>query len=363
MKQELRKALALLLCAVFCLTLALPAAAAEDTQGQTAAKAKVYAAYADFLQMYKTAQDNRFYVGNTTSAEAQKINSELFNLPYAKLYYTLVDLANDGVPELFIATDVNTPLGDTSSGYRVDGYRIYDTYGYAQGQGGRLFDTYSMGYRALYSIMEDGIILCSGSGGAYSHSMIYYGLGTDSLVPQQVCFAEYDGSEGSDKWYSGKNNYNVKQQISGTAYQNLLTSYTYKSNCKWYALGDLSGLREALGLNEITVFVNGKALDCDQAPVIENGRTLVPLRAIFESLGATVDWNAATRSVSSTRGETSIELSIGSKTMYKNGTGIALDVPAQIVGDRTMVPVRAVAEAFGATVVWDSEAREVYITQ
>lgn len=113
--------------------------------------------------------------------------------------------------------------------------------------------------------------------------------------------------------------------------------------------------------NPISVILNGTVLSFDQPPVIIDGRTLVPLRAIFEAMGATVDWVQATQSITSIKSETTIRLSIGSNVLYKNDMPIYLDVPAQIINDRTMVPVRAIAEAFGADVTWDGDARTVYI--
>ena len=115
---------------------------------------------------------------------------------------------------------------------------------------------------------------------------------------------------------------------------------------------------------DITVTLNGEAIDfADQAPAIVEGRTLVPLRAIFEALGASVEWDQATKTVSSTLGEDSISLSVGSTTLVKNGEDITLDVPAQIINSRTMVPARAIAEAYGVGVEWDAATRTVVLTQ
>jgi len=117
---------------------------------------------------------------------------------------------------------------------------------------------------------------------------------------------------------------------------------------------------------DITVTLNGEVVDCESygspATIVE-GRTLVPLRAIFEALGATVEWDNATRSVSSTLGDDSITLAVGSTTLIKNGEDITLDVPAQIINDRTMVPARAIAEAYGVGVEWDAATRTVILTQ
>lgn len=114
----------------------------------------------------------------------------------------------------------------------------------------------------------------------------------------------------------------------------------------------------------ITITVDGTYVNCaeyGQLPVIVEGRTLVPLRSVFEALGATVEWDNATRSVKSVKGEVTIVLAVDSKEMIVNGEVKVLDVPAQIMNERTMVPVRAVAEAFGAIVEWNNETRTVVI--
>lgn len=125
-----------------------------------------------------------------------------------------------------------------------------------------------------------------------------------------------------------------------------------------------AGLPSASGNSgNISVTVNGKAVNFDQPPIIVNDRTLVPVRAIFEVLGASVDWNNDTETVTSKRGNVTITLTIGSNIMYKNGTAITLDVPAQIVSDRTLVPVRAIAEAFDCNVDWNDNTQTVIITE
>lgn len=106
---------------------------------------------------------------------------------------------------------------------------------------------------------------------------------------------------------------------------------------------------------------NGK-IAFDQVPVIENGRTLVPLRAIFERIGATVEWDGATQTVKATKGDTTISLTIDNTTAYKNGEAITLDVPAKILNGRTLVPVRFVADCFGVDVEWVQETQTVLLT-
>jgi len=117
-----------------------------------------------------------------------------------------------------------------------------------------------------------------------------------------------------------------------------------------------------MGATTINIQVDGKTLSFDQPPIIENGRTLVPLRGIFEALGAEVTWNDLTKTAFATKGNTLIFLDIGSTVMHKNGTDIPLDVPAKIYNNRTLVPARAISEALGATVEWNDITKTVSIS-
>lgn len=96
-------------------------------------------------------------------------------------------------------------------------------------------------------------------------------------------------------------------------------------------------------------------------PQTVQGRVLVPLRGVFEKLGAYVDWVPATQTVVAQKGDTYIELRIGSPSATVNGRQAVLDVPAALLGGRTMVPLRFLGEALGATVVWDGATRTVNI--
>lgn len=112
---------------------------------------------------------------------------------------------------------------------------------------------------------------------------------------------------------------------------------------------------------DIMVTVNHVPVWFDQPPTIVNDRTLVPLRAIFEAMGAEVNWDPATRTVTATRGEDKLSLVIDTNIINKNGTDFEIDVPAMIIGDRTMVPARAIAESLGASVDWNPHTRTVII--
>lgn len=111
----------------------------------------------------------------------------------------------------------------------------------------------------------------------------------------------------------------------------------------------------------ISVLLNGKKLDFTQSPVIENGTTLVPMRAIFEAMGATVDWNNDTKTVTSVKGDTTISLTLNKNTATVNGKEISLAVPAKLINENTMVPLRFVSESLGADVNWNGESRTITI--
>lgn len=109
------------------------------------------------------------------------------------------------------------------------------------------------------------------------------------------------------------------------------------------------------------IVLDGKALTFQDAqPTIETGRTLVPLRAVLEALGAEVQWDGAANTVKATRGTTEIKLFIGGQA-YKNGQPVELDVPARIIDGRTMVPLRFVSEALDYFVNWDEKRQIITI--
>ena len=113
---------------------------------------------------------------------------------------------------------------------------------------------------------------------------------------------------------------------------------------------------------EIRVFVNGYQPTLDVPPFISEGTTFVPLRGVFEALNAKVSWDEAKQEVTIVRDELTLVLPINQNTALKNGQEIALDVPAQLVNGRAMVPVRFIVEALGEKVEWDPVDYAVRIT-
>lgn len=104
----------------------------------------------------------------------------------------------------------------------------------------------------------------------------------------------------------------------------------------------------------VTVIIDGQKQVYDQPAIVENGRTLVPMRGVFESLGATIQWDQKTKTVTGIKDDTTVKLKLGDKNAVVNGKLSPLDVPAKTKNGRTMVPLRFVSEALGAKVTWDS---------
>jgi len=132
-----------------------------------------------------------------------------------------------------------------------------------------------------------------------------------------------------------------------------------------YAANRAANIKEQLGETpaeqSITVLLNGNKLEFDVAPMIEDGRTLAPLRAIFEAVGMQVDY--ADGDITASKDGLEIALAINENAAYVNGEMHELDVPSRIVGERTLVPLRFICESANLTVEWDEATRTVLLTE
>ena len=127
----------------------------------------------------------------------------------------------------------------------------------------------------------------------------------------------------------------------------------------------ISGWRpaQAVSAGAINVTIDGSPVIFeDQHPVIIDGRTLVPVRGVFEMLGFEVSWNGDTRTASLSRADYVVNVTIDSYEFTANSMPLRLDVPAQIIGGRTMLPIRAVLESVGYSLEWDGAISTVVIT-
>ncbi len=113
---------------------------------------------------------------------------------------------------------------------------------------------------------------------------------------------------------------------------------------------------------DITIVMDGQVLPAEVPPIIQNGRTLVPLRTVAEALQLEVNWNAETQEIGLDGNGTTILMQIGSNQASKNGSSLSLAVPPVIFSGRAMVPVRFISEALGCHVGWDEAVRRVSIS-
>ena len=118
---------------------------------------------------------------------------------------------------------------------------------------------------------------------------------------------------------------------------------------------------DAEPLNLGSVIVKDNLIKFDAPPYIKGGRTLVPVRAITEGLGAEVSWDEATQSVTITKDGKVVVMNIGSGTVTVDGVPAVMDVPAEIACSRTYVPLRFLAEIYGLDVSWDGDTETIEI--
>lgn len=124
----------------------------------------------------------------------------------------------------------------------------------------------------------------------------------------------------------------------------------------------LGQLRSKMGVDKgVEAYVKGKEVAFDVRPVIKEGRTLVPVRALTEALGAQLSWDPVSRTVTVKAGDKEILLTIDSKTAVVNGTAVELDAAAAILEGRTVLPLRFVAEALGLNVQWEAETQTIVV--
>ncbi|RXT03990.1 copper amine oxidase N-terminal domain-containing protein [Ammoniphilus sp. CFH 90114] len=124
---------------------------------------------------------------------------------------------------------------------------------------------------------------------------------------------------------------------------------------------EVGKLMKQMGKVGVKALVNGVEPEMDVMPTIENGRTLVPFRALAEALGAEVVWNAETRTVTVTKDGVSVVITIDSMEATVDGQEYTLDVPAKINKGRTVIPLRFLSESLKAKVLWEQETQTVVV--
>lgn len=131
--------------------------------------------------------------------------------------------------------------------------------------------------------------------------------------------------------------------------------------CRSAAVAAITAAVFTPALADANLVLDGRKMDA--SPVIINERTYLPLRAVFEALGAYVEWDGQARTVYAQKRLYDISMTVGADVCRVNGEVLAIDAPVIIDGDgRTMVPVRAAGDALGCEVEWDADSRTVILT-
>jgi len=160
---------------------------------------------------------------------------------------------------------------------------------------------------------------------------------------------------------------NVKKEIQAVKKEAMKIRNELKKKMKSYYSGEELESIEALKaelegkfdelkvLGVDSILSNSAAFKFDAPPVIKDGRTLIPVRAITEGFKADVQWDGEERKVTIVKGDTTIELWLGNQTVIVNGEEVVLDTQPEIISDRTFVPLRFIAETLNLNVEWNEE--------
>lgn len=173
------------------------------------------------------------------------------------------------------------------------------------------------------------------------------------------------------EWVNEKNSLKKDREIIADKLELLEEEYEEALECNNTELADIlkveiTAIKSQISeinekLHQIRVFYKGEEIKNDVAPVIKEGRVLIPLRALAEIIGAEVAWNQETKSITLTKEDKVIEIVIGDKFFEINGNKVEIDVPAQLINNRTVVPVRFISENLNHQVNWDADNESVDI--
>jgi hypothetical protein len=241
-------------------------------------------------------------------------------------------------------------------------------YTYKNGQVIELYENTDRGFNKFFIDKEKhriGVGMGSGAGDGYD---VYNFNGTELEKTSDRFILEYDSAYDAYVYKeNGKYIPDAEVQSRFDFLRNGVRGYDLSLLDEYFSnLPDDSEVaadtNEDYTSNSITITVNGSVLDAPQAPYIENDTTMVPMRAIFEALGADVEYFSDTKSVIATKDGREIELTTGSDVMIADGVSTPLANSVVIKDSTMMIPLRAVSSALGASVDWDGDAKSITIT-
>ncbi len=140
-------------------------------------------------------------------------------------------------------------------------------------------------------------------------------------------------------------------RVSSADYIKVVREYDYESTTTVFTI------------NQTGYTVNGEAKTVAQAPFIKNNRTMLPIRAVAESLGLQVQWNGLTKTASFTNSDKVAAVTIGQEVLYVNGTPIPLSAKAELINGTTFVELHSLATAFGVQIAYDAATKQVIVSK
>ena len=172
-------------------------------------------------------------------------------------------------------------------------------------------------------------------------------------------------AETNDIHSQGTFGFRLRGKATNAGLDNLNTTYFDNLVVSTYGEGAPAAkpTEVKMTIGDTVGYINGEAKTLDAAPIIRDGRTMLPVRFVAEAFGATVGWDGATSTATVKTDDVEIKITIGAKVAYVNGAEVALDAPAFIENGRTYMPVRFVAENLGATVGWDGATSTATLTK
>lgn len=318
---------------------ALPAAAYENlynTEPAGISADSYYEGYSKIIDEYKGAYEEILKGNKNIYGQYPQVNYMFIMYNNGKALYALKDLDSDGTPELFI-------------GEKTEGSRSYTLFGMFAFKNGSVINMHTdIGERNRLFVLDTNELYMSGSSGAaYSSFEICSYNNGEFTVKDYYDWADdvttYNGSSiTKEEWQTAREN--TESRIA---------------DLDWKSADSFADEKPS---EHITVLFNGTELSFGVEPYIENGVTMVPMRAIFEALGAEVSYDFETKTITAVKGERNVVLTAGSLTAYINGESTALQCAPVIISGSAMVPLRFVSESLDASVEWNGSTRTVYIT-
>lgn len=329
-----------------------------------------------YMKDYPAMNNPDYFISTAITGDSGKEFLATLNTEQRALITGIIDEQSDALAEIAqIRTTVSTELRKAMSGGTVDKAKVYaliQRYGELDGQMSGLYaDRFSQVNRTLTDSQRATLVklrnLTVVPNGAYRFSTpvampeipntdFLFGVGNAPVSQGQLeAPASFTESEGKNTAGNSADNTEGGEKAKPEAPKSG-TSADPKTG-KQPSKGSAPG-----GGQRLTVKVNEKDILFETPPVIKDGRTLVPVRAVTEALGAEVQWNASTQTVTITKGSIVIKLVIGKNTATMNGKSVTLDVPASNGNGSTVVPLRFVSEALNLKVLWEQDKNTIKIS-